>query len=117
MPCQPLQTGVSTIPICRICESRADILTTVGQRKDFSRVCERHWTFSRGIKGSKQEDEEGNDANAGRVVLWDPETETSSKQSPRHLREGEDQEGTTAVGIDGPDGRECKKEVDQTKPP
>lgn len=44
-------------------------------------------------------------------------TETSSEQSPCHLREREQEQSSSSVGVDGPDGWPSKDEVDETETP
>lgn len=43
------------------------------------------------------------------------EAEASSQKCPRHVREGEEEERSTAEGVNGEECRECKHEVDKTE--
>lgn len=72
-------------------------------------------TFTWRVKGGKQVDEKRDRGQVCYIVLRDVEAETSGEQSPCHLREGEQQQRSPPVRIDGPDGRPSKDEVHETK--
>ena len=52
---------------------------TMSKGEDLRRVCEGNWTFSWGVEGCEDEDEEGDQWNTSRVVSWNPEAEASGK--------------------------------------
>ena len=64
--------------------------------EDFSRVGIWNRTFSWTIKCGEEVDEEGYEANARAVRGWDIEAETSGKETPCHVWEGEQQEISAA---------------------
>lgn len=88
----------------------------MGKRKDLGRVGEGHGTLTGRVERGEQEDKE---SNGGQVssACRDVEAECRAKQSPSHLWEGEEQQSSTAPGIDGPDGGEGEEEIDQTESP
>lgn len=45
----------------------------------------------------------------------DERAETRGEQRPRHLGEGEEQEGAASKGVDGPDGGPGEDEVDHAE--
>lgn len=82
------------------------------QGEDFGGVGEWHGTLAGGVKGGEQEDEECNQGRAGGALVEQSE-QAGGKESPHHLRESKQQEGSTAKSVDGPEGREGKEPVDQ----
>lgn len=50
---------------------------------------------------SEQEDEECNKGHSRAVAFGNVETEAGGEQSPRHIREGEQQEVATTESING----------------
>lgn len=92
---------------------------TMGQGKDLGGVGEGHGTLTGRVEGAEEEDEQADQTStelAVLVVVLNQSAETSSEQSPEHLREGEEQEGAAAEGVDGPESREGKEPVDHTEP-
>ena len=83
--------------------------------EDLGGVGERHGTFSWGVEGGEEEDEEGDKAKMGCLLLWDDEAKTRCQQGPRHVGEGEEKESTAPPGINGPDSGPGKDEVDETE--
>jgi hypothetical protein len=77
----------------------------VGERENLGRVGERNGPFTWRVKGSKQEDKEGNEADVSGARFRDVETESGSQEGPGHLGESEQKKGSSSIGIDGPDGR------------
>ena len=55
----------------------------MGQGKHLGRVRERYRTFSWGVEGCKEVDEERDDTNSRRVALRYQETETGGEKCPR----------------------------------
>lgn len=43
--------------------------------------------------------------------------ESSSQQGPRHIRKREEKQCSSSKGVDGPESRECKEEVDKSEAP
>ena len=74
----------------------------VGEWKDFRRVGEGDWALAGGVKGGEEHDEEGDDAEMGGLVRGDVEREAGCEERPRHLGEGEEEEGAPAEGVNGP---------------
>lgn len=72
-------------------------------------------TFAWTVESREHEDKERNDAEVGAAFLGDVEGEARSEQCPRHLGEGEEQESTAAVGVDGEECRDGEDEVDGTE--
>lgn len=70
-----------------------------------SRVCERHWSFTGRVECREEVNEESDQSQVRSVVSGDVEAEASSKKGPRHVREGEKQQGPATESIDGPDSR------------
>lgn len=89
----------------------------MGKREDFGRVGERDRALAGGVKGREKEDEERDDAEVGRRTVRDEEAEARRQQRPGHLREGEEEQGATAVGVDRPHRRPREHEVDGAEPP
>ena len=58
--------------------------------------------FTWGIEGPEQEDEETDETNMSGVRARDV---VSSQEVPAHLGESEQEQGSSSIGIDGPDGR------------
>lgn len=91
--------------------------TTVRQRENLGRVGKRNRSLARRVEGGEKEDEEGNGAQVSTAIAGDVEAESSSKQGPGHLREGEEQQSPTAPGVDRQHGGESEEEVDQAESP
>ena len=87
----------------------------MGQREDLGGVGERHGAFTGRVEGAEQVDEQGDEAQVCGGVFRDVEAEAGGEQRPEHLREGEEQEGAAAEGVDGPDRRPGEDEVDETE--
>lgn len=84
--------------------------------EDFRRVGERHWSFTRRIESSEQENEERNETQMCLTGFWNQEAKPSGKQSPSHLGEGEEQQCASSECVNGPNRRKSKDEIDETKP-
>jgi hypothetical protein len=89
----------------------------MGEREHFCGVGEGHGSFSGRVENIEEIDEEGDQAEMCVAAFRDPETETSSKKSPAHVREGEEQQRTSPKGVNGPHSGPGEEEVDQTKAP
>lgn len=87
----------------------------VGEREDLGRVGEGDGALAGGVEGREEEDEEGNQSQVGLFALGNDEAETCGQECPCHLWEGEEEERTTAVGIDRPDSGPGEDEVDQAE--
>ena len=87
----------------------------VREREDFGAVGEGHGAFAGGVEGREEEDEEGDEPEVGVGFLRDDEAEPRREEGPGHLREGEEQERASAVGVDGPDGGPGEDEVDEAE--
>ena len=82
----------------------------------FSTVCEWYRTFSRRVEGSKQVDEQSNSTESSIASRgWNQEAETCSQERPRHLREGEEQQGSASKRVNSPDRWPGEDEVDQSE--
>lgn len=90
---------------------------SVRQREHLGRVGERDGSFAGRVEGGEEVDEEGDEAQMRGTRLRDQVAQARREQSPRHLREREEQERAAAKGVDGPDGGPREDEVDQPKPP
>ena len=88
---------------------------TVGKWEDLRGVREWHRSLAWAVKRRKQEDEKGNQAEMRFARFRNVETESSSEEAPRHLREGEQEESTAPERVNGPHCRESEDEVDQTE--
>lgn len=70
---------------------------TVGQRVDFGRVGEGHGTFTGGVEGAEEEDEEADETSSDVALIFVHEGgETGGEKSPGHLGEGEEEKSTSA---------------------
>lgn len=98
-------------------ETMQDKHTTVREGEDFGRVSEGNRSLARGVECRKQEDEEGNGAKVSTTISGDVEAEGRSKQSPGHLREGEQQQSATTPSVDRGHGGESEQEVHQAESP
>lgn len=78
---------------------------SVAQREHLGRVREWHGTFTWRVECRKQVDEERDHSQVRFVVGRDVEAEAGCEQSPGHVRESEQQEGSSAESVDGPDSR------------
>ena len=87
----------------------------VREREHFRRVGEGHGALARRVEGCEEEDEKGDQAEVRAVVLRDEEAEARGQERPGHLREGEEEQGAPAVGIDCPDGGPGEDEVDEAE--
>jgi hypothetical protein len=76
-----------------------------------------HWAFSWTVESSEQENEECDHPQMCFAVLRYPETEACRQQGPSHLRECEEEQGTSSVGVNRPNGRPGENEVHETEPP
>ena len=84
------------------------------QGEDFGRVGEWYRTFPRGIEGGEEEDEQCDEGGAGGAHVHEG-AEAGGEERPHHLREGEEEEGATTEGVDGPEGGEREEPVDETE--
>ena len=73
-------------------------------------VRERNRTFTRRVARVKEVDEKGNRSQLDSFTS-DPETESCTQESPAHVREGEKQQCSSAIGIDRPHSRPGKNEI------
>jgi len=74
----------------------------MAQREHFSRVGKRHRTFTGRVECREQVDKKRDHPKVRLAVVWDVEAEAGCEQSPGHVRESEQQEGSATEGIDGP---------------
>ena len=93
-------------------ETHTDL--TMRQGEDLGGVGERNRTFSRGVEGGEQEDEQADETTLGEGV-FDESAETSDEQSPEHVGEGEQQERSAAESVNGPESGEGEDPVDETE--
>jgi hypothetical protein len=75
----------------------------VAQREHLRRVRERHGALAGGVERGEEEDEHGDEAEVRLAPLRDVERETRGEERPRHVGEGEEEEGAPPVGVDGAD--------------
>ena len=87
----------------------------MAKREDFGRVRKWDRAFAGRVEGGEKVDEECDQAEVRLVVDRDIEAEASSKESPGHVGEGEQQQVATAERVNSPYGGECEQEVDQTE--
>ena len=85
------------------------------EREDLGRVSEWHGSFSWGVEGGEEEDEEGDKSKMGCFLFWNDEAKTGCKQSPCHVGESEEKESTATPGINGPDSGPSEDEIDETE--
>ena len=83
--------------------------------ENFGRISEGHWTLAWRVEGRENKDEEGNQTQVSMGLLRDDEAKACCEESPGHVRKGEEEQCTPAVGINGPNGRPGEDEVDQSK--
>jgi hypothetical protein len=89
----------------------------VRKRENFGRISERYRTFTGRVECGEQEDKEGNQTKMRLAILRNEETHSCCKQRPSHLREGEEQQGSTTERINGPNGWPCEQEIHKAKAP
>ena len=89
---------------------------TMREGEDFGRVGEGHGTLAGRVKGGEEKDEEGDQAEMGVVFFRDQEAKTGCQERPGHIGKGEQKQGTTSPGVNGPDGGPSEDEVDQSEP-
>ena len=95
-------------------ETHADL--TMREGEDLSGVGEGDGALTRGVEGTEQVDEEADETETKlSLVLVDESAQTSSKQSPEHLREGEEKQSAATEGVDSPEGGESEEPVDETE--
>ncbi|KAL9099544.1 MAG: hypothetical protein Q9163_004976, partial [Psora crenata] len=87
----------------------------VRERENFGGVGKGDGAFAGGVEGGEEEDEKGNHAQMGSGIFRDEKAEAGSQQRPSHVGKGEEQEGASAPGIDGPDGGPGKDEIHETE--
>ena len=87
------------------------------EREDLGGVGKGDGALAGGIKGSEEEDEEGDHADMCFGSIGDEEAEACSQQGPSHLWEGKEQQRTASPGVDSPDGGPGEDEIDRTKAP
>ena len=76
----------------------------MGEREHLSGIRKRNGSLAGGIEGGEEVDEEGDEAEVGGAGAGDQVAETGGEERPGHLREGEEEEGPAAVGVDRPYG-------------
>jgi hypothetical protein len=89
----------------------------VRQREDFGGVGEGHGAFARRVKGREEVDEQRDAGELFGGVVGQQEAQAGREQGPGHVGEGEEEQRAAAVGVNGKDCGERKREVHQTKPP
>lgn len=72
---------------------------SVSEREDLGRVGERNGSFTGGVEGSEEEDEEGDERYPGAAVRRNVEAEAGSEEGPCHVGEGEEEEVAATEGI------------------
>ena len=87
------------------------------QREHLGGISEGHGSLAGGIKRREHEDEQGDHAQVRAAVVGDVEAKPRGQQRPRHVGEGEEKQGASAVGVDGPDGGPGEDEVDEAEAP
>ena len=89
----------------------------MAEGEDFCAVGEWHGSFSWGVEGREDEDEQCHEGNMRSARFVDEQTTASYQQGPRHVWEREQQEASSAPFVNGPHGRPRKDEVGKTKAP
>ena len=85
--------------------------------ENLGRVSEWDWSLPRRVESAKQVNKEGDQAKVSAAAFWDPETEACGKEGPAHIWEGEKEETSTPEGVNCPDSRPGKNEIDESESP
>ena len=103
------------LTVCGDGPGHADFSMAEGE--DFCAVSERYWSFSWGVEGREDEDEQRHESNVGSARLVDQKAAAGDQQAPCHVRECKQQEASSAPFVNGPHGRPRKDEVGEAKTP
>lgn len=76
---------------------------------------ERHGTLAGTVERGEEIDEECDHSEMRFVLLGDVEAESAGQERPEHVREGEEEQASSAEGVNRPDGRPGEDEVDQAE--
>lgn len=71
----------------------------MSEREDFGRIGEGDGSFSGGVEGSEDVDEEGDKTNVGLGTRRDVEADASEEQAPSHVGESEKEEVAAAESL------------------
>lgn len=85
------------------------------ERKHLGGVSKGHRPLSRAIEGREHVDEKGNQPQVRRIALGDEVAHARGEEGPGHVGEGEEEQGATAEGVDGPDCGPGEDEVDEAE--
>jgi hypothetical protein len=87
----------------------------VGEREDLGAVGVGNRPLAGAVERSEDVDEHSHGGEMGRCAQGSETAQTRGEQTPRHVRESEEQQRAAAEGVNGPDGGPGKDEVDETK--
>lgn len=88
----------------------------MGQREDLSTIGERHGSLTGTVEGGEEIYKEGDQSRSkSSLIRGDECAKPGGQEGPRHLREGKEQQGSSTKGIDGPECREGKNEIDRAE--
>jgi hypothetical protein len=88
---------------------------SMGEREDFCRVGERNGSFSRGVESIVDVYEESHQAKMRPTALRNPVAHPGEEETPAHVRECKEEQGSTSKRVNSPDRREGEDEIDNTK--